>query len=215
MERMMSKPRYSKNLFTETFNEKYVTRLLDNFRSHPAILHLSNVLFYDAKLRAKASEPDRSFGTGWKFLPNKNFPVMFHCCKTKSCVDEGSTSSYNENEVQMVRAYVDELLTNGVRGSKVSEQDIGIVSPYSAQLSKLKKNLCDHPEIEMGTAEYYQGREKKIIIMSTVKSKCSVGFLKDEKRLNVCLTRAKSLMVVIGNADTLQVISTIPQKGSN
>ncbi|CAO1430032.1 unnamed protein product [Diamesa tonsa] len=60
------------------------------------------------------------------------------------------------------------------------------------------------PNIEIGTAEYYQGREKKIIIISTVKSKDGIGFLKSEKRMNVVLTRAKCLLIIVGNPETLQ-----------
>lgn len=58
--------------------------------------------------------------------------------------------------------------------------------------------------VEIGISEYFQGREKQVIILSTVKSNCSVGFLSNKRRLNVCLTRAKCLLIVIGNAETLQ-----------
>jgi superfamily I DNA and/or RNA helicase len=110
------------------------------------------------------------------------------------------------------------LLKQGIDGQKITEEDIGIVSPYKAQLNqgrlkylslpwlnKLRKEFRREPKVEIGTTEYYQGREKKIII--PVKSGDTVSFLKSEKRLNVCFTRAKSLLIVIGNAETLQVSS--------
>lgn len=204
MERIMSKRRYKMNPIDNSYDKNYVTQLLDNFRSHPAILQFSNVLFYESKLRAKLDEPERSFGTRWNYLNNKKFPVLFHCNKSPSKIIRGGTSSYNEGEIELVRFYVDLLLQVGVDGEKVSPNDIGIVSPYKAQLNMLRKTL-QHRNVEIGTAEYYQGREKKIIIISTVKSRDNVGFLKSEKRLNVCITRAKSLLVLVGNADTLQV----------
>lgn len=205
MERIMSKRRYRMNDLDKSYDKNYVTQLLDNFRSHPAILQFSNVLFYESKLRAKIGEPERSFGTKWMYLNNKQFPVLFHCVKEPSKIVEGGTSSYNDGEIKMVNFYVDLLLNTSIAGNKVSQKDIGIVSPYKAQLNKLRASLLHAPDVEIGTAEYYQGREKKIIIISTVKSRNSVGFLKNEKRLNVCITRAKSLLILVGNADTLQV----------
>lgn len=201
----MSKRRYSMNPIDNSLDNNYVTQLLDNYRSHPAILQFSNVLFYESKLRAKIEEPEKSFGTKWNYLTNKRFPLLFRCVKTPSKVLKGGTSSYNDGELDKVRFYVDLLLNVGINGSRVIQQDIGIVSPYKAQLNKLRQNLADVKGIEIGTAEYYQGREKKIIIISTVKSRANVGFLKSAKRLNVCITRAKSLLILVGNADTLQV----------
>lgn len=131
-------------------------------------------------------------------------PILFHCVKTPSELEKNS--SFNTGEIKMVKFYVDLLLNAGVNEIKVTHEDIGIVSPYKAQLNKLKETFRYARGIEIGTAEYYQGREKKIIIISTVKSGISgVGFLKSEKRLNVCISRAKSLLLIVGNGDTLQV----------
>lgn len=199
LERIMSKRRY------RDFDKNYVIQLLDNYRSHPGILQFSNVLFYDSKLRARIAEPDKSYGLGWKYLSNKKLPILFHCNKTPNATDPSGNSYFNNGEIEMVRFYVELLLRHGINGVKVTADDIGIVSPYKAQLNMLKNALGHIRSVEIGTAEYYQGREKKIIIISTVKSQASVGFLSSEKRLNVCITRAKSLLILVGNADTLQV----------
>lgn len=205
MERIMSKRRYRMNPIDNSYDNNYVTQLLDNYRSHPAILQFSNVLFYEKKLRARIEEPEKSFGTKWNYLINKKFPILFHCVKTPSKIVEGGTSSYNIGELDKVQFYVDLLLKIGINGNSVLSEDIGIVSPYKAQLHKLREKLAHVEGVEIGTAEYYQGREKKIIIISTVKSRDHIGFLKSERRLNVCITRAKSLLILVGNADTLQV----------
>lgn len=178
MERLMKKQHYQPN---PDYNSKYVMRLLDNYRSHPAILQFSNVQFYDSKLRAKIAEPERSFAVKWQYLSNRKFPILFHSNKSPSKIMKGSTSSFNDGEIKMVLFYVNLLLNCGIDGNEITQKDIGIVSPYKAQLNKLRKALQHVKGIEIGTAEYYQGREKKIIIISTVKSKDNVGFLKSEK----------------------------------
>lgn len=108
----------------------------------------------------------------------------------------------------------------------------GIITPYTSQLQTMKlrcrqKNL---PNIVIGTAEAFQGQEFRAIIISTVRSGGGLGFVADAKvnsliskffhdvfnmilycisifnflqRLNVMVTRAKSLLVIVGHADTL------------
>lgn len=165
MERMMTKKRYKD---CPSYDNNYIVQLLDNYRNHPAILHFPNEQFYDSKLRAKAPQQD-----------DGKFPIVFHCVRDPSKIEFNGTSSYNNLEVIIVKKYVVQLLRKGFK-----EQDIGIISPYKAQLSKLRTILGKLIDIEIGTAEYYQGREKNIIIISTVKSRSSVDFLKSEK---VCL----------------------------
>lgn len=199
MERVMTTRRYQKN---PQYDTKYIIQLLDNYRSHPSILHFSNVEFYNSMLRAKRNDEEIMIATTWKQLPNKKFPVLFHCGKTRT--EMKGKSSFNEGEIIIVQEYVKKLLNEGFgKNKKVVHEDIGIVTPYKAQSEMLKKLLPK--EIEVGTSEYYQGREKLIMILSTVRSKTSIGFVSDKRRLNVCLTRAKALMIIVGNSDTLQV----------
>jgi helicase MOV-10 len=173
MERLMAGSRYKSN------NKKFVIQLLDNYRSHPAILEFSNEQFYGGKLRSKMSAAEQALTKQWSFLPNKNFPAIFHVVKSPSLID--GTSSFNVGEVDIVVSYVEKLLEMKFDGKKLNQLDIGVISPYSAQLKKLKEALKAWPEIEMGSAEYFQGREKRAIIVSTVKSLGSVGFLSNQK----------------------------------
>jgi helicase MOV-10 len=199
MERLMSTKKYKPK---PNYNPNYIVQLLDNYRSHPSILHFSNVEFYESKLRAKNTSDEVMSGMNWKKLSNKQFPVLFHneMCASKK---EGK-SSYNNGEINIVSSYVNNLIKSGLKNNKITAEDIGVVTPYKAQSEKLKKVLPKN--VEVGTTEYFQGREKLIMIISTVKSKAGIGFLKDERRLNVCMTRAKALMIVVGNAETLQVL---------
>lgn len=95
----------------------------------------------------------------------------------------------------------------------MSTDDIGVITPFKAQHEKIEKRLKEENlgGVEVGTVELFQGREKNITILSTVRSKVltlddqlHLGSLSHPKRLNVAITRAKSLMIVIGDAKTLK-----------
>lgn len=88
----------------------------------------------------------------------------------------------------------------------ISEEDIGIISPYADQVKIIQENT----PVEVKTVDGFQGREKEIIIISTVRSNenGNIGFLKDLRRLNVAITRAKRKLIIIGNKDTLKINST-------
>lgn len=157
------------------------TQLLDNYRSHTKILELPNKTFYESKLRSKISAENGNFALNWNSLPNKEVPILLHpifnVCK------KDRLSFYNVDEITTVKSYVDSLLEDGINSKTVSQGDIGIVSPYNAQILRLKETFSKQQKIEIGTAEHFQGREKKIIIISAVKSgqKFPVGFLANEK----------------------------------
>jgi helicase MOV-10 len=89
--------------------------------------------------------------------------------------------------------------------------DIGIIAPYRKQVSKLKdacEKFKEDLNIEIGSIEQFQGKEKSVIILTTVRSHTNnVGFLNNQKRFNVAITRAKCLMIVIGNPKTLALDS--------
>lgn len=184
LERMMHMKQYSNN------DPKFVTQLLDNFRSHEAILSFSNEKFYDGKLRVKFPKKKANFALNWNLLPNKKFPILLHSSKEVCMKMMDGNSWFNEVEAKLVKSYVNKLLgKGGINGKKVDQTDIGIISPYKAQQDLLKELLQSKPQLEIGTTEYFQGREKKIIIISTVKSNASIGFLNDERVINLYLTK--------------------------
>jgi helicase MOV-10 len=200
MERVMEMPNYKFDEQTG-YNANYITQLTDNFRSHEAILDFSNKNFYNSILKAKQDKQIANFAVGWEVLPNKKVPLIFQASWIPSEMD--GTSHYNNGEVSFVKYYVGLMMCKkGINGQKIAAKNIGIISPYAVHRELLKKNLPSG--IEIGTVEYFQGREKLIIILSCVRSKTkTVGFLNNEKRLNVALTRAKGLLIVIGNPETL------------
>ncbi|GAA5983326.1 hypothetical protein JCM5350_003073 [Sporobolomyces pararoseus] len=130
-------------------------------------------------------------------------------------------SSVNRTEVELILEIVGDLLE---RNPALDPRDIGIISPYYAQtqllvntfesgwaakrLSKVigRSRASELQAVEINTVDGFQGREKKVIILSTVRSNREgrIGFLTDKRRLNVALTRAKDALFVIGNKETLR-----------
>jgi superfamily I DNA and/or RNA helicase len=140
-----------------------------------------------------------------KDLMDPEIPFMFlNTSKIEERFEKqikGSTSIQNPLEADLVSLVVNIFLKSGI-----STEKIGIISPYDDQRD-LISNLTD---VEVKTVDGYQGREKDIMIISTVRSnnKKKIGFLNDLRRLNVALTRARRKMVVIGDSETLKIHPT-------
>ncbi|KAI4164094.1 MAG: hypothetical protein LQ342_002330 [Letrouitia transgressa] len=108
----------------------------------------------------------------------------------------------NACEVTLCTQLVESLLTCGV-----SAMDIGVITLYRSQLALLKQNLRHRASIEMHTADRFQGRDKEVVILSLVRSNkaLNVGdLLKDWRRVNVALTRARTKLLVIGSKSTMR-----------
>ncbi|KAF5282831.1 hypothetical protein FQA39_LY17481 [Lamprigera yunnana] len=216
LERLMQLPLYMND------NPNFITTLKLNFRSHDTVLHIPNSLFYNGELQSVSlkaqSDPITKI-----FIYNKIFPrikakqigepVEFCSIFGKEHREGRSPSYFNPKEIEMVLKYVISLKT--LCDVAVMESDIGIITPYIRQVYRIKEVLTRNgfPEIEVGTTEAFQGREKRIIIISTVRAqynlllhdrKYKLGFLKNNRRLNVALTRAMHKLIVIGCPNVLQ-----------
>ncbi|KAG5673966.1 hypothetical protein PVAND_003962 [Polypedilum vanderplanki] len=202
MERLMTTDvKYQRR--NNQYDNDFVVQLKKNFRNHPAILLFSNENFYNSQLIPVCTEEILNFALDSEILMyNNEFPILFHTTKSRS--EEVGVSLKNEGELCVLIYYINFILKRGLNGNVVTEKDIGIISPYRGQRDRMIEELGDRG-LEIGTVDAFQGKEKKIIILSCVRSGTThVGFLRNEKRLNVSLTRAHSLLIIIGNAETLQ-----------
>nr|GAT59093.1 predicted protein [Mycena chlorophos] len=130
-------------------------------------------------------------------------------------------SRVNHNEARIVLGVIEDLLLNN---PALKGEDIGIIAPYAAQITLIMRLLNSRPEyfarfvsvlgeqrarqlanIEVRTVDGFEGREKEVIIFSTVRNNAGghIGFLADQRRLNVGLTRAKRGLFVVGSLSTL------------
>lgn len=111
-------------------------------------------------------------------------------------------SRLNENEAELVAQHIALLVEHGVPPASIA-----VLSPYAAQVDRIHTQLraLYGGQVEVGTVDGMQGREKDVVVLSLVRSNDThdVGFLQDQRRLNVAMTRAKRQLVVIGDADTI------------
>ena len=111
-------------------------------------------------------------------------------------------SRLNENEAELVAQHIALLVERGVPPASIA-----VLSPYAAQVDMIDTQLraVYGGHVEVGTVDGMQGREKDVVVLSLVRSNDAhdVGFLQDQRRLNVAMTRAKRQLVVIGDADTI------------
>ncbi|KAJ5819927.1 DNA helicase [Penicillium riverlandense] len=110
-------------------------------------------------------------------------------------------SKSNEMEAMVVARHVDNLVDAGVH-----PEDIAVITPYNGQLAVLSQKLREkYPDLELGSVDGFQGREKEAIVVSLVRSndEQEVGFLRDKRRLNVAMTRPKRHLCVCGDSETL------------
>ncbi|KAM3962460.1 LOW QUALITY PROTEIN: putative helicase mov-10-B.1 [Aphomia sociella] len=182
--------------------------MMKNFRSNPDILRIPNKLFYNNCLQPQINSDPLS-EVSILGLPGGDRAVVFHAVQSQEKRMGKSPSYYNEIELSVLQRYTTALVDE----HKVLEEDIGIITPYIRQVYKMRSWLeMNYSKVEVGTVEAFQGKEKRVILVSTVRAnaklldydaKYNLGFLVDEKRFNVALTRAKSKIIIIGNPECL------------
>lgn len=169
------------------------------WRMHPAINQFISELFYDAKLHPKECNELQTLAGNTKFKsPGIYFEPVAHS-GNQNCSPE---------EVDKVKHIVDELLNaqlSWVNSSGESElfteRNIKIISPYNAQVNALQRAL---PNIQIGTVDKFQGQEAVVIILSMATSTPEdaprgMEFLYSLNRLNVAVSRAKAVFILVAN----------------
>ncbi|MCQ2973628.1 MAG: AAA domain-containing protein [Bacteroidales bacterium] len=200
----------SKTLFEKIVDNNIPsTMLCEQYRMNKIIMQFSNQQFYDGKLIANSNCADIK-------VFDDDMPLEFIDTAGTGFVEKiepKSQSTYNAEEADLLVKYLTNYLQNvELLGSMYNVNDIGIISPYKAQaelISSLIKNseIPDYTKqiITIDTADSFQGREKDIIFISLVRtnSKGEIGFLKDTRRMNVAMTRAKRKLVIFADSATI------------
>lgn len=170
------------------------------YRMNEKILAFSNAQFYHNKL--KSAERVQS-----QTLKDDGSPLIFIDTAGTGFEEEqkpGELSHFNSGEYFIVREHILSISERALGHS------IGIITPYAEQVRHIRsaieeEELLKTMDISIDSIDGFQGQEKDIIYLSLVRSndRGEIGFLKDQRRLNVGLTRAKRKLVVIGDSSTI------------
>lgn len=113
-------------------------------------------------------------------------------------------SRFNEGEAQLVVTHVRKLLAMGIPADQIA-----VISPYNGQVEVLRLALLpEAPTLQIRSVDGFQGGEREAVVISLVRSSSrggmnGIGFLRDDRRLNVAVTRAKRHCCVICDAETV------------
>lgn len=175
---------------------------------------------YNSELRADPSVADHLLADlpcvkkdvvdGAEFLDGPLFIADTAECGLYEESDTGllgiSDSKRNPGEGAVVAEIVEKLL-----GCGVGAEQIGVITPYQGQVGLLRGLLSRHGGLEVGTVDGFQGREKEAIIFSMVRSndEREVGFLKEDRRTNVAITRAKRFVCVVCDSEVIHICTVV------
>jgi len=185
--------------------------LENTYRMHPSITEFISETFYADKLSAveglekqQIINPSGLTGSGLRFV---------------ECPHEGNQSRSDE-EVEKVSAIVKDLLANGKWVNKdgqenpLTNKDILIVAPYNSHVNALQKAL---PNLLVGTVDKFQGRQAPVVIYSMATSSPEeaprgMEFLYSLNRLDVAVSRAQCLAVIVASPSLFELSCKTPQQ---
>ncbi len=176
--------------------------LTTQYRMHPSISDFPNNRFYDGKLEDGVDRSDREAPAGMLW-PDWDAPLAFLPVEGEELLSPDGASKENSVEA----SWVVKILIGLIEEGGLEFSSIGIITPYAGQVRAIRDMIPESmQDVEVRTVDGYQGREKDVIIFSSVRSNPdgNVGFLSDGRRLNVALTRSRRGLIVVGDPDTLR-----------
>lgn len=183
-------------------------RLTVQHRMHEALMGFPSTRFYDGALRAHPSVARHTLAD--LGVPSEPVGAAERVLDVIDTAGTGfderqaadSDTRDNEGEARVVERVVRALLAGGLTPAQV-----GVITPYAGQVGLLSSALAPLVDagLEIDSVDGFQGREREVIVLSAVRSNPAgeVGFLADERRLNVAITRARRKLVIVGDSATL------------
>jgi len=215
---------FFKTLF-ENMPDSYKTMLVQQYRSHEHIMNVFNV-FYNKELKLGHSGQNNMKQHNIKLISNGRnviFPerhIYFVDCKQTETRESDSTSIYNNGEINVVVNLVDRLNKYFKQNSTYEKLSIGIITTYGDQARRIRQQLknqkvktdgfkTDEEKMIVSTVDDFQGDERDIIILSMVRNPenpewSNPGFILAYQRINVALSRARKLLIIVGNRKYLE-----------
>ncbi|KAJ3981779.1 RdRP-domain-containing protein [Lentinula detonsa] len=186
------------------------TMLNVQYRFPEALARFPSSEFYNGELQSDISgerasamlQPLLSSKFPWPTSNDEVQPAVFVHCDSEE--EFGGQSKSNEGQGNLIKHIIDLISTSQATGDRLSTDDlpsITVLSPYTKQTKYLRSIL----RVPVSTIDSFQGRESDIIVFSTVRSNAlaDIGFVDDERRLNVAWTRARKALIVVGDKRTM------------
>ena len=186
-----------------------VTLLTTQYRMNEDIMRFSSEWFYHGKVESAPDVRHRS-------VLDYDIPMLWIDTADMSCREEFVGESYgriNKTEARLTLAALQLYFDKVGRERILSERiDVGIISPYRAQVQFLRHLIKADPWfkpyrhlITVNTVDGFQGQERDIILISLVRAndEGQIGFLRDLRRMNVAITRARMKLIILGDAPTM------------
>lgn len=175
-----------------------------NYRMHSTIANVISEMFYDKQIVTPPELDERK-----KHALSLTHHVYWYSTeKLKKRQDKKDGTSWrNKSNADVIRQKL--LNFNNEYSKAGTHKTVGVISPYRSQSGQLKQLIktkseeWTNLEIDIATVDAFQGSDRDIIVFDTVRSNPSnrLGHITDVKRLNVALSRAKELLVIVGDAD--------------
>ncbi len=188
----------------ESFGASVCQTLSVQYRMHEQIMRYPSAQFYQGKLKADRTVAAHRLCELDGVVDDELTTNAVRFIDTSgSSFDEerekAGSSLANPEEAALAIKKAKDLLALGVQAD-----DIAIITPYTAQVRLLQESM-DIAGVEIGSIDGFQGREKEAVIISLVRSNSDneIGFLRDTRRMNVALTRARRCLIVIGDSATI------------
>ena len=188
----------------EKYGNAITTQLKVQYRMHHHIMDFSSREFYNGTLVAHDSVATHLL-TGLDLAATDSLTetavtfVDSAGANWDEEIEPDGQSKRNPQEADFIVGKATRLLQCGVR-----PEDIAVIAPYAAQVRLLRERM-ECREIEIDTVDGFQGREKEVVLISMVRSNTDgeIGFLSDQRRMNVAMTRARRKLFIVGDSATL------------
>ena len=177
------------------------------YRMHSGLMSFPSESMYNGLLEAAEGNKEHLLEhlEGVEADPLRAEPLCFVDTSGKGWEEvreEEDPSTSNPEEATRVAAEVRRLLSRGLPA-----QEIAVISPYYAQVRLLRSLLEEEVRggLEVDTVDGFQGREKEAVVVALVRcnEQAEIGFLKDIRRMNVAITRARRFLLVVGDSATV------------
>eukprot|EP00178_Gracilaria_changii_P002292 TRINITY_DN1338_c0_g1_i1.p1 TRINITY_DN1338_c0_g1~~TRINITY_DN1338_c0_g1_i1.p1 ORF type:complete len:2578 (+),score=254.02 TRINITY_DN1338_c0_g1_i1:498-8231(+) len=197
-----------------------VTMLDVQYRMHPSISSFPNQQFYQGKIQDGPNVVGKQAVRSFHGDSDRRFGPLTFYDTSKLNHSENRTTKGSLSNLAEARLVVT-ILKGLVQSYRFEDfrDAIAVLSPYRQQVLLLRQlvqecKTLDNMKIEVSTIDGIQGREKQVVVLSTVRGRNSktIGFVDDARRMNVALTRAMHSLLIVGNATVLSC-SSVPWHG--